>query len=330
MGVPVDSRPKPGAAERPPTGLLLDPIYKQHRTYYDHIECPERLDIVARGLAEADLTRRLAPIGPRLATEDELRLCHTPEYVALVRRETEAGAFVLSTGDTPLGGRSCEVARYAVGGTLNAVDAAIAGTVRNAFCAVRPPGHHAGPDRGSGFCIFNNVAVAARYARRRHGIERVLIVDWDVHHGNGTQDIFYEDGTVLYFGLHQWPWYPGSGAAEETGAGAGLGATINIPLPPGSGGRECRRALAEQLEPAAERFRPEFVLVSAGFDSRAGAWLGRLTLTDEDFAEMTRRVMNLAETYADGRLVSVLEGGYEPDGLASASAAHVGALMRTQ
>jgi acetoin utilization deacetylase AcuC-like enzyme len=177
-----------------------------------------------------------------------------------------------------------------------------------------------------GFCMLNNAALAARYAQRRHGVERVLIVDWDVHHGNGTQDIFYTDPSVLFFSTHQWPLYPGTGRADETGEGAGLGTTMNFPFPAGSGRKEILGAVENSLEPEVERFRPELVLVSAGFDSREGDLLGRFTLTDGDFADLTRLVMRMADRHAGGRLVSVLEGGYNLSGLASAAAAHVGAL----
>jgi len=178
-----------------------------------------------------------------------------------------------------------------------------------------------------GFCILNNVALAARYAQRRHGIGRVMIVDWDVHHGNGTQEIFYRDGSVFFFSSHQWPLYPGTGRADETGDGPGEGTTMNFPLPAGSGRREILGAVQNSLVPAAERFRPELLLISAGFDSRIGDLLGRFTLTDDDFADLTRAVMEIADRFAGGRVVSVLEGGYALDGLASAAAAHVNALI---
>jgi acetoin utilization deacetylase AcuC-like enzyme len=200
------------------------------------------------------------------------------------------------------------------------------GRAQNAFCVVRPPGHHSSSDRGMGFCIFNNVALAARYAQRRHGLDRVLIADWDVHHGNGTQDIFYADGSVFFFSTHQHPWYPGTGRAEETGEGAGRGATLNCPFPAGSGRAEIMGAFRRKLLPAAADFKPDLVLISAGFDSRAGDPLGGFTLSDGDFAELTALLLEVADTYAGGRVVSVLEGGYSLEGLAAAAVAHVKAL----
>jgi acetoin utilization deacetylase AcuC-like enzyme len=223
---------------------------------------------------------------------------------------------------------SLRVARLAVGGILESVDRVAAGKASRAFCAVRPPGHHATASRGMGFCIFNNVAIAARHAQKRHGIERVVIIDWDVHHGNGTQDIFYEDASVFYFSTHQSPWYPGTGAASETGRGKGLGATLNCPFPAGAGIKEIGGAFRDQFLPAMEKFRPQLVLISAGFDSRMGDPLGQFTLKDEDFASLTGMLIDLAQKHAGGRLISVLEGGYNLKGLASATAAHLQRLCQ--
>ena len=244
------------------------------------------------GLRTAGLLDRLQPIPPRAATAEELLLCHHPNYLRIARRDVEAGQRTLTTGDTDVTPNSWDVAVQAAGGVLNAVDAVVAGRAANAFCAVRPPGHHATPTRGMGFCLFNNVAIAARYAQRRHGLERVLIVDWDVHHGNGTQDIFYTDPSVFFFSTHQWPLYPGTGRADETGDGPGEGTTLNFPFPAGSGRAEILGAVEEWLMPAADEFRPDLVLISAGFDSRIGDLLGRFTLTDDDFRDLTRAVLD--------------------------------------
>jgi acetoin utilization deacetylase AcuC-like enzyme len=308
------------------TALLADPIYREHLAGRRHPERPERFDAVMQALAGAGLVDQMLHVDPRAALPEELLLCHTPEYLRTAQHDVESGLRVLSTGDTDITRNSWNIATQAVGGVLNAVDTVITGQARNAFCVVRPPGHHANASRGMGFCLLNNVAIAARYAQRRYGLQRVMIVDWDVHHGNGTQDIFYADPSVFFFSTHQWPLYPGTGRANETGEGAGAGATMNFPFPAGSGRREILGALESRLVPAAEQFRPELLLISAGFDSRIGDLLGNFTLTDPDFADLTRAVMGIADRHAGGRVVSMLEGGYSLDGLASAAVAHVTAL----
>ena len=312
------------------TALLLDSLYKKHHTGEGHPERPERYDAVTQALERAGIVKELSRIAPRDATEDEIAACHSREYIRIVKHDvgrlSAAGLGELSTGDTIIGAQSLQVALKAAGGILNAVDAVMDGRARNAFCAVRPPGHHATPDRGMGFCLFNNVAIAVRYAQRRHGIERALIADWDVHHGNGTQDIFYSDGSVFFFSTHQSPWYPGTGKPEETGEGKGKGTTLNCPFPAGSGRKEILGAFRERLVAAADHFKPDLVFLSAGFDSRMGDPLGRFTLNDDDFAELTALVMEIADKHARGKLISVLEGGYNLSGLGSAVTAHVQAL----
>ena len=309
------------------TAILADPICREHLIGRQHPERPERFDAVFQGLERAGFLDRALRIQPRPVTEDEMMLCHTRHYLHLAQKDIESGYASLSTGDTDVTPNSWEIARRAAGGALNAVDAVLTGEARNAFCAVRPPGHHATANRGMGFCILNNVAIAARYAQKRHGVERVLIVDWDVHHGNGTQDIFYTDPTVFYFSTHQWPLYPGTGRPDETGAGAAKGTTMNFPFPAGSGRKEILGAVEQALAPAADQFRPDLVLISAGFDSRTGDLLGGFTLTDEDFTDLTHAVMNIGAKHAGARVVSLLEGGYALSGLASAAVAHVHALM---
>ena len=322
--MPDTAAPQSDSASK--TGLVADKISRDHDTGPRHPERPERFDAVVNALESAGLIEGLTKIPPRLATDDELALCHTRGYVDLARRDITAGASHLSTGDTTIGPGSLKVALNAAGSVLQAVDAVMAGEVANAFCVLRPPGHHATPDRGMGFCIFNNVAVAARYAQQRHGVERVLIADWDVHHGNGTQDIFYEDPSVFFFSTHQSPWYPGTGRINEMGAGAGRGTTVNCPFPSGAGRDEILGAFRTKLLPAACRFRPDIVFISAGFDSRFGDPLGEFTLDDGDFRDLTSMIMKVAEGSAGRRLISVLEGGYNLDGLGSAAAAHVHAL----
>lgn len=304
------------------TAFLADPIAKQHDPGPGHPEQPARWDAAIRGLGEY----KLSQIAPRAATEDELALCHSRQYIGIAHRDVQSGAHSLSTGDTDINARSFEVALHAAGTCLNAVDLVFQKKAGNAFCIVRPPGHHAGPARGMGFCLFNNIAIAARYAQRRYGAERVAIADWDVHHGNGTQDIFYTDPSVFFFSTHQYPWYPGTGAASETGDGAGKSFTLNCPFPAGSGRDQILGAFRDQFGARMESFRPDLVLISAGFDSRNGDPLGRFLLTDADFSELTSFMLGIAEKYAAGRLISVLEGGYDLNGLSRAVSAHVHSL----
>jgi acetoin utilization deacetylase AcuC-like enzyme len=305
------------------TALVADPISKQHTTPPGHPERPARFDAAVA----ATKGLQIEPLPPRKAVMDEILLCHGRRYFDVVKREVAGGFGDLSTGDTSICPASLDVALYAAGAVLTAVDAVFTRDAGNAFCIVRPPGHHATPDRGMGFCIFNNVAIGARYAQQRHGVNRVLIADWDVHHGNGTQDIFYADGSVLFFSTHQYPWYPGTGSASETGEGAGKGATVNCPFPGGAGRREIVGAFRDRLVTAADAFKPDFVFISAGFDSRAGDPLGQFLLSDDDFADLTGIMLEIAMRHAGGRLVSVLEGGYNLRGLESAVRAHVAALV---
>jgi len=313
-----------------PTGLLYDDVFLRHLAgdTSGHPERPERLTAIRAGLERAGLLSELTRIPVRRVTDEELALAHDRSYIDLTRRELSnvSGLKELSTGDTMVSRDSLDTARAAAGGVLNAVDAVVAGRLRNAFCAVRPPGHHATQNRGMGFCIYNNVAVAARYLQRVHGVARVLIVDWDYHHGNGTQDIFYKDDSVFYFSTHHYGAYPGSGSASETGRGRGVGTTLNVPLSPGAGDADILRAFEDRLVPAARSFRPDFVLVSAGFDGMRRDVLGRFDVTPQGFAAITRVVVGLASQLCQGRIVSVLEGGYRLDGLADSVTAHVTAI----
>lgn len=309
------------------TGLLLDPIYEKHDPGRGHPESTLRLKAVTKAFNEAGLVEKTKPIERRPATDEELALAHDEKYVELAKAEITAGSRMLSTGDTNVMEDTLEVALAAAGGVMNAVDAVFAGEVDNAFCAVRPPGHHATPNRGMGFCVFNNVAVAARYAQKKHDVERVAIIDWDVHHGNGTQDIFYEDPSVFFFSTHQSPWYPGTGAKNETGAGKGEGTILNAPLPAGTGMKDIQSAFVDAFLKEMKEFKPDFVLISAGFDSRVDDPLGNFLLTDPNFQELTKLLLGLAEESAGNRVVSVLEGGYNLDGLAKAATAHLQTLL---
>jgi acetoin utilization deacetylase AcuC-like enzyme len=309
------------------TGLVFPQACFLHAPPPDHPELPERLRALRQRLEHDGLLRRLLHIPEREATDEDLHLCHTRAYLATVQKDIARHAPMLSTGDTHLSPHADASARAAAGAAMAAVDAVLSGRVRNAFAAVRPPGHHATLSRGMGFCLYNNVAIAARHARRAWGVDRILIVDWDVHHGNGTQDIFYDDPSVFFFSTHQAPWYPGTGWPDETGDGPARGTTLNCPFPAGSGRREILGAFRRKLLPAMEEFRPELVLVSAGFDSRRDDPLGLFRLHDEDFRELTEVVLEIADRWAQGRLVSVLEGGYSLHGMPLAAAAHLRGLM---
>lgn len=309
------------------TGLLLDRAFSEHDPGDHHPEAPGRIEAIINELTASGVADSCKPLPERSVTDDEVLLAHTNGYLKTVLREIDGSSGQLSTGDTNFGPNSLEVARKAAGGLLGAVDGVISGELRNAFCAVRPPGHHATPDRGMGFCIFNNAAIAARYAQQKHGLKRVVIIDWDVHHGNGTQDIFYEDGSVFYFSTHQHPWYPGTGMKEETGSGQGKNTTLNTPLPAGSGMAEIEAAFRGPFTTKMKEFKPDLVIISAGFDSRLDDPLGQLTLSDKDFASLTRILSEMAGEFSEGRLVSVLEGGYNQAGLALAVRHHLEALQ---
>jgi acetoin utilization deacetylase AcuC-like enzyme len=308
------------------TALVADSLCETHDPGPGHPEQPRRYRAVLDGLTNAGLVEKMQRLEARDAKGEELELIHTPAYLRLAEEEIHHGRDQLSTGDTQVSENSWSAAMRAAGSALVAIDAVCAGKAPRAFVLVRPPGHHAGASYGMGFCVVNNIAIAARYAQKKHGIRKVLIVDWDVHHGNGTQDVFYDDGSVYFCSTHQSPWYPGTGAKDETGEGAGLGTTLNFPFPAASGRAEILGALETKLVAAMEKFRPELVLVSAGFDSRINDPLGRFTLTDTDFADLTKLVRHIADTHAEGRVVSMLEGGYSLTGLAGAAASHVAAL----
>ena len=309
------------------TALVSDPQCKNHDTGRGHPECSARIDAVIKGLQDADVLDRIQQVKPQSCPDEIIRYCHGAKYLEVAKRDIAAGLNQLTTGDTVISEESLEVARLSAGAVMTAVDMVVQNQVANAFSAMRPPGHHACPDKGMGFCVFSNIAIGTRYAQRKYGLGKAMIVDWDVHHGNGTQDVFYEDDSVFFFSTHQAPWYPGTGAKHETGQGKGLGTTINAPFGAGAGKREIVGAFKDKLVSAAEKFKPEIVMISAGFDSRLGDPLGQFRLVDEDFVELTKIMRQVADDYAEGRLVSVLEGGYDLDGLGKGVAAHVGALL---
>ena len=305
------------------TLLLHHPASRGHETPQGHPERPERIAALERALAAAPfaaLERRLA----EPAALETIALAHPAGWVLEIEAAAPAEGLVGIDADTVMSPGTLEAARRGVGAACQAVDAVMTGAAANAFCAMRPPGHHAERTRAMGFCIFNNVAVAARHAQARHGAERVAIVDWDVHHGNGTQDIFWADPTVLFCSTHEMPLYPGSGAVSERGDHDTI---VNAPLRAGDGGEAFRAAFEARVLPRLEAFRPDLVLISAGFDAHRRDPLANLRLEAEDFAWATRTVMELARRHAGGRVVSLLEGGYDLQGLAESAAAHIGALM---
>jgi acetoin utilization deacetylase AcuC-like enzyme len=289
-------------------GLVYDPLYLWHDTGV-HPESALRLTAVMHVLTEAGLTSHLVPLTARDATVDEIAMVHEPSYIASIHQMAERGG-AWADPDTYISPRSYDAALRAAGGALSATDAVLDGDIDSAFCLVRPPGHHAMPDRAMGFCLFNNIAIAARHAVRGRGLERVAIVDFDIHHGNGTQAAFYDDPAVLYFSTHQYPYYPGTGHLEETGEGAGRGLNVNVPLPAGCGDDEFRRVFNEALEPLLDRYRPQFVLVSAGYDGHFDDPLASMKLSVAGYAEMMSFLRRKAGEMCEGRLVCVLEGGY--------------------
>lgn len=307
-------------------GFVYDDEYLGHDTGPGHPERAERLVAVVRHLKESGRWEKLAHIKPREASIDEVTAVHPERHVRMVERRCVAGETVLDDGDTHVCPESFRVALLAAGATLRAVDCVISGEVKRAFCAVRPPGHHAGTERVMGFCLFNNIAVGARYAQKQKGVNRIAIVDWDVHHGNGTQEIFYSDPSVLYISLHQYPLWPGTGASGETGDGPGAGFTVNCPMKPGSGDAEYMEAFRSRIIPALNDFQPELLMLSAGFDAHRMDPLANINLDDKSFKTMTLMMRDVAERWCGGRIVSVLEGGYDRDALARCVALHLDTL----
>ncbi len=290
------------------TGLVYDPIYLEHDTG-DHVENSRRLVEAMSHLKETGIREKLISVPARPASPEELKMVHAPEYISYVKNKAEKGGGWLDP-DTVMSPKSYEAALCAAGGVLAAVEAVMKKEVDNAFALVRPPGHHATHDRAMGFCIFNNVAIAARFALSKFNLKRILVADFDVHHGNGTQDAFYADPKVLYFSTHQFPHYPGTGWMDETGTGVGEGTTVNFPMTAGWSDEEYLRAFNEVLVPVARRFRPQIILVSAGFDAHWADQLAMMKVSIAGFVQMTRILKELAAELCQGRLVFSLEGGY--------------------
>jgi len=296
------------------TAVLKDPLFLEHDPGYDHVESPERLAAIYQALAKEEAETFFYP-DCESSSYSDLAANHTPEYIERVA-ETAGKQFDVLDPDTHTSPRSYEAAVLAAGAVITGLKLVAAGQANNAAALVRPPGHHAEADRAKGFCLFNNIAIGARYGLKHLGMERILILDWDLHHGNGTQHAFYDTDQVLYCSTHQYPYYPGTGSLTETGAGKGEGYTLNVPLPGGQGDQDFARIMNELVAPVARQYRPDCIMVSAGYDTHVSDPLGSMAVTTAGFAYMTRVMVDLAAELCAGRLVLVLEGGYNLHGLA--------------
>jgi acetoin utilization deacetylase AcuC-like enzyme len=297
------------------TGIVKDNRYLKHSAGFAHPESPERLAAIYEMLDNPLMSWKFKPIEPREATHKEIEAIHSPAYVEFIA-STAGKRSVYLDPDTATSPETYEIAKLAVGGVCNAIDSVMDRVVDNAFALVRPPGHHAEKDTAAGFCVFNNIAIGAMHAITKYHLRKILIIDWDLHHGNGTQHSFYGDQRILYFSTHQYPYYPGTGSLTETGRGQGAYYTINVPLSVGAGDAVYVKIFRKILEPVALEFKPELILLSAGFDTYFQDPLGGMQVTPDGFAAMTRILLNIAETCCDGRFVAVLEGGYHIAGIA--------------
>ena len=296
------------------TGIVCHDLYKEHLAGFSHVESPQRLEVIYNMLDDADMEGQFVTISPRPATYEELSLVHSQDHIEKVAG-TDGKALLWLDPDTQTTPLSYQAAILAVGGLFALVDNIIDGAVENGFALVRPPGHHAEKDRAMGFCLFNNVALGARYVMNTYGVQKVLIVDWDLHHGNATQRTFYTDPDVLYFSTHQYPHYPGTGSLEQVGNGDAIGSIVNVPLSPGYGDSDFCKIIKQILYPIVSEFKPEFIFISAGFDTYVDDPLGGMNVTPKGYAAMTRQIMDLADSYASGRVAITLEGGYNLTGL---------------
>lgn len=307
-------------------GIVSDKTFLNHKPGPDHPDCPERLDYVERAIRR--MGNECVPITPRPASMDELQRVHTRSYIEQVKHLCEIGGGRLDDADTIVGPGSYDAALLAAGAGPAAVEAILGGKIKKVFCAVRPPGHHAEREKGTGFSIFNNVAVTATYLLEEHGFNRVAVVDFDAHHGNGTQKLFFQNEKVLYCSIHQWPLFPGTGNETERGTGLGEGFTVNSTLIVGAGDDEFQGAFTHKILPAIEEFIPEFILISAGFDAHRDDPLTGLQVTERAFGEATKLLVKAADRYTDGRIVSLLEGGYDLKALENSVLVHLKALNK--
>jgi len=304
------------------TGFLYHPDYLKHDPGESHPEKSGRLTAIVNGIKNSDLWEKLVHLDPLPATVEQVEYVHDREYVEALEEFCARGGGAVGL-DSGVSRDSFDVALLAVGGSIRAVDAVMDGEVHNAFAAVRPPGHHAFPNTVKGFCLFNNVAISARYLQEEYGLERILIVDWDIHHGDGTHYFFYDDPSVFYFSIHEFPFYPGTGRAYETGSGKGVGYTLNVPVPYGTGVQEYMDAFQQKLKPAALDFNPDFVLISAGFDAHKDDPLSGIPLTSSAYGDFTDIIREIADQTCGGKIVSVLEGGYSLSAIAESVLIHL-------
>ena len=306
-----------------PTGFSFDRRFLDHYTGAGHPERPERVTTILSHLERLPWFDELVRIAPRRADTRLIESVHSPAYRHRARAACDTGLPFLDSMDVAISNASSEVALLAAGAPLELADALLSGKIQNGFALVRPPGHHAEHDGALGFCLFNNVAILARYLQHEYGLEKIAIVDWDVHHGNGTQHTFESDPSVMYLSTHQYPFYPGTGSSSEQGEGRGKGSVVNCPMPAGSTDTVIENAFIERILPALDKFAPQAVLISAGFDAHAEDPLAEINLTTQAFAWMTQRIVEVADKHADGRIISILEGGYNLSRVGECVAVHL-------
>ncbi len=308
------------------TGFLYDPIFLEHDTGAGHPECSERLVYSLASLEKQNWFSNLNKIASQTAERKWIQAVHGDAYIERAYQSCHSDLGFLDSMDVIICQKSYDIALIATGSLLNLADKVITKEINNGFAMIRPPGHHAEKDQALGFCLFNNVAILARYLQIQHGLDKILILDWDVHHGNGTQHIFEDDPSVLYISTHQYPYYPGTGSVSEDGQGRGIGASLNCPMSAGSGDKEYEQVFIEKILPKIDEFKPELIIISAGFDAHEQDPLAQINLTTHFFSWMTQRVMEKAAQYCEGRIISALEGGYHLEMLAKCIVEHVSVL----